>query len=58
MDRTPINRIAAVVIGAAVLFALRQVWELPLYIAIPAGIAAYVATLAAMTLLMKRPTQP
>jgi hypothetical protein len=47
MNRHGLSRIAAVVVGAAVLFGLEQGLEAPLYIAIPAGVAAYLVTLVA-----------
>jgi len=43
-------RLAAVLVGAAVLFGLEQRLEAKMYIAIPAGILAYVATLLALRL--------
>jgi hypothetical protein len=43
-------RFAAVLVGAAVLFGLEQGLAVKLYIAIPAGILAYVLTLLALGL--------
>lgn len=43
-------RFAAVLVGAAVLFGLEQGLDAKLYIAIPAGVLAYIATLLALGL--------
>ena len=43
-------RFAAVLVGAAVLFGLEQQFGVKLYLAIPAAIAAYFATLIVLTL--------
>jgi hypothetical protein len=43
-------RFAAVLVGAAVLFGFEQEFGVKLYIAIPAGIAAYFATLVVLGL--------
>ena len=43
-------RFAAVLVGAAVLFGLEQQFGVKLYLAIPAGIAAYFATLIVLAL--------
>lgn len=48
-----IGRIAAVLVGAAVLFGLEQGLGIKLYLAIPAGILAYVVTLVALGLLLE-----
>ena len=45
-------RFAAVLIGAAVLFGLEQGLGAKLYIAIPAGVLAYIATLLALGLML------
>jgi hypothetical protein len=50
-------RFAAVLVGAAVLFGLEQGLGTNLYIAIPAGILAYVATLLALGLMLGGKTQ-
>lgn len=50
MNRDRIIRFAAVLVGATVLFGLEQGLGVTLYIAIPAGILAYVVTLLALTL--------
>jgi len=50
MSKHGISRIVAVLVGAAVLFGLEQQLGLQLYIAIPAGVLAYVVTLLAMDL--------
>ncbi len=50
MSKHGISRIVAVLVGAAVLFFLEQNLGLQLYIAIPAGVIVYVATLLAMDL--------
>ena len=44
------NRFAAVLVGAGVLFGLEQELGAKLYVAIPAGILAYIATLVALGL--------
>ena len=43
-------RFAAVLVGAAVLFGLEQQFAVKLYLAIPAAIAAYFATLIVLAL--------
>jgi uncharacterized membrane protein len=43
-------RFAAVLVGAGVLFGLEQELGAKLYVAIPAGILAYIATLVALGL--------
>jgi uncharacterized membrane protein len=48
MSRQRLIRFAAVLVGAAVLFWLEQGFGAKLYVAIPAGILAYVATLVAL----------
>jgi uncharacterized membrane protein len=50
MNRDRMIRFAAVLVGAAVLFGLEQGLGAKLYIAIPAGILAYVVTLLALGL--------
>jgi hypothetical protein len=57
MDPHRVSRIAAVLVGAAVLFSLRQVWAVPLYVAIPAAIVVYVATLLTLMVVLKRGTR-
>jgi hypothetical protein len=52
MNRQAIIRIAAVLIGAAVLFGLEQGLGIKLYIAIPAGVLAYAVTRVALTLML------
>lgn len=52
MNRHGISRIAAVLVGAAVLFGLEQGLGAKLYIAIPAGVIAYVVTLVTLGLLL------
>ncbi|HXZ46977.1 MAG TPA: hypothetical protein VEH02_09660 [Pseudolabrys sp.] len=48
MIRERMIRFAAVLVGAAVLFGLEQGVGAKLYVAIPAGVLAYVATLLAL----------
>jgi hypothetical protein len=43
MNRQLIGRFISVAVGAAVLYALEQGFEVKLYIAIPVGIVAYLA---------------
>ena len=50
MSRGRMIRLAAVLVGAAVFFGLEQEFGLKLYLAIPAGIAAYFATLIVLAL--------
>ncbi len=50
MNRDRMIRFAAVLVGAGVLFGLEQELGAKLYVAIPAGILAYVATLVALGL--------
>jgi uncharacterized membrane protein len=50
MNRDRMIRFAAVLVGAGVLFGLEQELGAKLYVAIPAGILAYVATLVALRL--------
>lgn len=52
MSRHGVSRIAAVLVGAAVLFGLEQGLGVKLYIAIPAGVLAYVVTLVTLGLLL------
>ena len=51
MNKHRIARIVAVLIGAAVVFGLEQGLGLKIYIAIPAGIAAYAGVLFVFALL-------
>ena len=50
MNRDRMTRFAAVLVGAAVLFGLEQQFGVKLYLAIPAGIAVYFATLIVLAL--------
>jgi uncharacterized membrane protein len=50
MNRDRMIRFAAVLVGAGVLFGLEQELGAKLYVAIPAGVLAYVATLVALRL--------
>jgi hypothetical protein len=56
VNRQGIIRIASVLIGAGVLFGLEQGLGMQLYVAIPAGVLAYVVTLVALGLVLK--TEP
>ena len=51
MNKHRIGRIVAVLAGAAVLFGLEQGLGAKLYIAIPAGVLAYIVILAGFALL-------
>ena len=51
MNRDRMIRFAAVLVGAGVLFGLEQGFGAKLYVAIPAGIVAYVITLVALGLI-------
>ncbi len=57
MNRDRMIRFAAVLVGAGVLFGLEQGLGAKLYVAIPAGILAYVATLVALGLTLGSSTQ-
>ena len=48
MNRDRMIRFAAVLVGAGVLFGLEQELGAKLYVAIPAGILAYVVTLVVL----------
>ena len=48
MNRDRMIRFAAVLVGAGVLFGLEQEFGAKLYVAIPAGVLAYAATLMAL----------
>lgn len=50
MNRHRMIRFAAVLVGAAVLLGLEQQFGVKLYLAIPAAISAYFATLIVLTL--------
>ena len=52
MNRHRISRIVSVLVGAAVLFGLGQGLGMNLYIAIPAGVLAYIVTLVALGLVL------
>jgi uncharacterized membrane protein len=52
MNRNPYARIAAIVVGAAVIFGLEQGLGVKLYFAIPAGIVAYIGTLLAANFML------
>lgn len=51
MNKHRIVRIIAVLIGAAVVFGLEQGLGMQLYVAIPAGVLAYIAILVGFALL-------
>jgi uncharacterized membrane protein len=51
MNRERMIRLAAVLVGAAVLLLLEQQLGAKLYVAIPGGIVAYVITLVALGLI-------
>ena len=57
MNRHGISRIVSVLVGAAVLFGLEQGLGLKLYIAIPAGVLAYIVTLVALGLVLETHTR-
>ena len=50
MNRDRVIRFAAVLVGAGVLFAVEQELGAKLYVAIPAGILAYIVTLVGLGL--------
>lgn len=52
MNRGHMIRFAAVLVGAGVLFGLEQELGAKLYVAIPAGILAYVVTLVVLGLVL------
>jgi len=51
MNRDRMIRFVAMLVGAGVLFGLEQGLSTNLYVAIPAGIVAYVVTLVALGLM-------
>ena len=51
-------RFAAVLVGAGVLFGLQQGTGATLYVAIPAGIVAYIVTLVVLGLIFGGGSQP
>jgi len=51
------TRFAAVLVGAAVLFGMEQQLGAKLYVAIPAGILAYIVTLLVLGLIFGRGSQ-
>ena len=57
MNKHRIGRIVAVLVGAAVLFGLEQGLGLKFYIAIPAGVLAYLVTLVALGLVLETHTR-
>ena len=52
MNKHRISRIVSVLVGAAVLFGLEQGLGLKFYIAIAAGVLAYIVTLLALGLVL------
>jgi hypothetical protein len=50
MSRDRMIRFAAVLVGAAVLYAMEQEFGVKLYLAFPAAVAAYFATLILLAL--------
>jgi hypothetical protein len=54
MKNDGVVRIAAILIGAAVLFVLELRYDAKPYVAIPAGIAAYIVTRVSFGLLFGR----
>jgi uncharacterized membrane protein len=52
MNRDRMVRFAAVLVGAGVIFGLEQQLGAQWYVAIPAGIVAYIATLVALGFLL------
>jgi uncharacterized membrane protein len=57
MNRDRMIRFAAVLVGAGVLFGLEQELGAKLYVAIPAGILAYVVTLVVLGLVLGTSSQ-
>jgi hypothetical protein len=57
MNRDRMIRFAAVLVGAGVLFGLAQEIGAKLYVAIPAGILAYVVTLVVLGLVLGTSSQ-
>ena len=53
MSKHAISRIVAVAVGAGVLFGLEQGLDIKFYLAIPAGVVAYIVTLAALGLMLE-----
>ena len=52
MSKHAISRIVAVLVGAAVVFGLEQGLGIKFYLAIPAGVIVYIATLLALGLIL------
>jgi len=57
MNKHGISRIGSVLVGAAVLFGLEQGLGLKYYIAIPAGVLAYIVTLVVLGLVLGTQTR-
>ena len=57
MNRDRMIRFAAVLVGAGVLFGLEQELGAKFYVAIPAGILAYVVTLVVLGLVLGTSSQ-
>jgi len=57
MNKHGISRIVSVLVGATVLFGLEQGLGLKFYIAIPAGVLAYIVTLVALELVLGTQTR-
>jgi hypothetical protein len=57
MNKRGISRIVSVLVGAAVLFGLEQGLGLKFYIAIRAGVLAYLVTLVALGLVLETHTR-
>ena len=53
MSKHAICRIVSVLVGAAVVFALEQGLGIKFYLAIPAGVAAYIVTLVTLGLILE-----
>jgi hypothetical protein len=54
MDLQIIGRMVSLLAGAIVLFGLQMVYSTPIYLAIPAGIAAYTVSRLAFALIAVR----
>lgn len=58
MTKDRLIRFAAVLVGAGVIFGLEQELGAKLYIAVPAGILAYIVTLLVLGLTLGSGSQP
>lgn len=53
MTKLQLIRLGSILVGAGVLFGLERIWNVSIYIALPAGVLAYVAVKVGLGLLLK-----